>query len=165
MSVADADTITILPLVKTDPRAWALMPALLERVRSFCERYDTDSAPGYLAQVVVEHFVAEPEDKLPVRALVALQGETMVGHLLVEVSQWSGRTYATITQLEADVAIPRQQMIDAFEQIAWWAKHKGASILRVLAVVNDEHAAARIRMFRTVYGLQPSRVVMNKEIA
>jgi hypothetical protein len=162
--MADAGAITILALVKSDPRAWAFMPAVLERVRAFCERYDLDSTPHVLSQTVIEHFVVD-EARSSVRALVALREERIVGHCLVSLEAWCGTVYATVVQYEMDEPLPTQQVRDTLEQVEWWAKGKGATVLRVLACLTDSRGPARIRAFQSLYGFRPTRQILDKEIS
>jgi hypothetical protein len=154
--------IRILPLVKSEPEAWALMPEALARIEKFCGTYDADSTPEVLRQAVMEHFVAD-DAKSSVRVLVALRDGRMIGHTLVSLDAWCGKTYLTVVQFETDAPIPRHLVRDAMEQAAWWAKGKGASVMRVLART-DERGAARARAFRAFYGFCPKRVVMDRSL-
>src|SRR5690242_5854970 len=96
--MSDAGEVSIIALDRRDPRAWALMPAVLDRVRSFCERYQTDSTPEGLADRVMEHFAAADEACRLMRVLVALRDGELVGHCVISLDGFGGNVYATLVQ-------------------------------------------------------------------
>lgn len=156
--------IRVLPLLREYPEAWARMPEALARIEKFCARYDTDTAPDVLAEAVRLHFLYDqpgPDRPLAggVRVLVALDGETMIGHAVLSLENWCGRLHVTILQYELDRPIPTSLVRDAVEQIVAWARARGAVSLRLFAR-QDERGAARARLFRR-WGFRPTWLRMD----
>src|SRR5262245_19190657 len=155
--------IEIQLLTRERGEHWGLLPQVMVRAARFCDKHDTDTTPDSLCQAIAEHFVCEPS-RQTVRCVVALEDGLLVGHLVVSVDPWCGKTFATIVQYETDVVLPRPAVREALEKIADWAERKGAHLLRVLAIHDDGRGEARARLFRSVYGFQPRRIMLDKPL-
>jgi hypothetical protein len=153
--------IRIVPLMHSETETWELMPEALARIEKFCGRYDADSTPDVLRKAVMSNFVADQKDAV-VRVVVAVRDKRVIGHALLSLDSWCGTVYLTVVQFETDEPIPRALIRDAQEQIAWWAKQRGAVIDRVLARL-DERGAARVRLFRML-GYRPKRLIMDRSL-
>src|SRR5262245_24752054 len=155
--------IEIQLLTRDNAAHWALLPGVLLRAATFCNKFDSDTTPESLCQSIAEHFVCVPE-RQTVRAVVALEDGALVGHLLVSLDPWCGRLFATIVQYESDVPLPRELVLKTFDEIAEWARSKGACILRALAIADDGRGAARARLYRSIFGFQPRRIMLDKRL-
>lgn len=153
--------IEIQLLTRDNPSHWALLPEVIERAAGFCKRYDTDTRPEDLSQAIREHFVTDPRGQT-VRGVVALKEGILVGHLLVSLDHWCGALFATIVQYEMDVPFPKAMLRATFDEIAEWARSKGAHILRGLAIADDGRGDARARLYRAMYGFKPRRIMLDK---
>jgi len=153
----------IYDLARIDPGSWALIPRVVERVGMFCRKYDTDTQPEQICQRVVEHFVVD-EKRQTVRVWVATQGDDLIGHCVVTLDEWCGTVIATIVQYESDVPLNREQVRWAFDEIASWARSKGASVMRILTLHTDERGLARARLFHRLYGFHPTHMVCDRAL-
>ena len=148
-------------LTRDSPADWTLVPQVLVRAAMFCRKYDADTTPESLCQSIMEHFVCEP-GRQSVRAMVAVQDGVLVGHLLLSLDHWCGTMFCTVVQYESDQPLEHAKVLAAFDDIAAWARGKGATILRLLAIGDDGRAAARVRLFQRVFGFQPRRIMLDK---
>jgi hypothetical protein len=155
--------IEIQLLTRDEAQHWTLLPQVLLRVALFCRKHDTDTTPESLCQSIMEHFVCEPS-RQTVRVVVALQDGQLIGHLIVSLDYWCGKLFGTIVQYETDATLPRPAVREALEKIADWAERKGAHLLRVLAIADDGRGDARARLFRSVYGFEPRRIMLDKPL-
>lgn len=153
----------LLTLTREYPECWHYMPAVLERVATFCTKYDTDTKPEYMVRQVSTHFVADDE-RQTVRAIAGLIDDRLVGHCVISLDSWCGTGIVTIAQFELDEPMPRAVIRDGLEQIAWWGKSRGGAIMRLWAIQDDSRGAARTRLFRMLYGFQPARMISDKAL-
>ena len=146
----------IFPLHRSNPLAWALLPAALDRVRKFRATYERFGDVERLCRVIEAHFLTDDPNLL---LIVGYDGEKLVGHLLLTLDEWMGDKFVMIHQYEWDTALPRAEVREHLARIEEWARRKGAGQVRVIA-----EGPVRERAYRAFYGFEGGKTLMTKKV-
>jgi L-amino acid N-acyltransferase YncA len=84
----------------TEPQGWALMYGMCQRVWSFCEKYDRHTNPTTLVRNLMQAFTADNCLLFPIAILNI--SDQVVGHALVSIEPWTGKTFLVVLQLAID---------------------------------------------------------------
>lgn len=151
--------IVIALMAKDSPDCWRYMPEVCERLRRFCARYDSDADPEQLVQTYQANFVASTPYMI---CLVALDGESIIAHLLVQLSEWMGCRYGMILQYEHEEdarGIPPLALQRTASWVERWAKDQGAKYMQNM-VRNPKLSS----LFAKEYGYHPHAMIMRKAL-
>lgn len=150
----------VVELWSGDQHSWALMPAMLYRIGTFAQRYDSDADTSMMIAHLKMAFV-HPKPSAVMLAMLDEKG-TLIGHLLVTIESWFGTSFATIVQYEVDkgVRVPRGFQKIALARIEEWAKERGCTFVQALA-----RNATVARAFTTFHGFEENRVVVRKSLS
>jgi hypothetical protein len=146
----------IFPLHRSNPLAWALLPAVLDRVRAFRATYEHFGDVERLCRVIEAHFLVDDPD---VMLIVGWDGARVVGHALLTLDEWLGDKFVTIQQYEWDAALPRAEVRAHLARIEEWARRKGAGQIRVVA-----EGPVRERAYRAFYGFEGGKTLMSRKV-
>ena len=151
-------TQQLMILDKSDSLSWALMPLAVERIKTFCHFYQTDTNAEALANLVHLHFVA---DQPLMKVAVGFQkGRGVFAHLLACIDENVGNRFLTIMQVEADVPFEdRDAVNDIYKQLEAWAVSHGAIEANIVTL-----DTAHVKLFERFYGFKQHRIVMRKPL-
>lgn len=158
MAPGKSSEYRILPLTKDAPEAWQHIPALCDRLREFCLKYDSDANTTMLLQAYQQHFLSDTPQML---AFVLLDAGVMVGHLLVSIDVWMGCKVCSILQYEKEgtTLIPREQLRQTLEGIATWGRSQGALHFQALVRRPD-----LVKAFQGVYDFRSFAMILRKSL-
>jgi hypothetical protein len=145
----------IFPLLESDPRSWALMPAALARVKTFAIFHEPDEVPDDLCRRVRMAFAAND----PVYTiLVGLKDGKIVGHSLLVVEQYGPKRVVTVQQyaLDQGSGVTGEMVKEQVRITKRVARSLGATEIRAKA--KDE---ARVRAFAR-YGFRPFATLLTQ---
>jgi len=150
---------------KTNRNVGSYGPAVIERIKTFCEAYDSDVKPDDFAAHLMEQMTLD----MPYTLVIAGVDEGNVfGHLIASVEQfYGGEPLLMILQIEIDKEWEgeRKALYDAaFPVILGWAARLGCKKIRIWGrnrEVADKFAdrfgfvdTGRVLMERDIEGLQ-----------
>jgi hypothetical protein len=146
-------------LSKDNPLAWALVPHALERIKRFSVKYETDTNPEVLADLIQQHFVS---DKPLLLVIVAYRpGKGVFAHALACIDDITGSRFVTIMQLETDIPFKdRAEVKRMWDQFKVWGLENGATEARIVTMDDNIHA----RMFQRYHGFKKHRISMRKSL-
>jgi len=109
------------------------MPQVLDRVKKFCEEYETDLVFPFLRSVIIAEFGKENSDMY---LLVAIKGKVVVGYTLILIEVWSGIRHAVVHQSQMDegIPLPLEELEPWKPLLNAWTLEKKAKDLRCLAI-------------------------------
>jgi hypothetical protein len=144
---------TVIRMQRDDERTWALMPVVLDRIRAFCEAFETETLPAE-AEEIVRVWFASGDHRLGLWVVVDAAGRA-VGHLLA-VPEISGDHYKStlIRQAYIDAGVdlgPVSKLV--FDEVAAWSRQLG--IHKVFIVTHREEATLARR-----WGFTPHKTIM-----
>lgn len=137
--------------------AWAYLPLLLQRIRSFSQYHEGIGNPDALARAMEINFISD-EPVLLALIIVDDDGQ-VIAHALVSLDEWLGTKYITLQQYQTDRAIPRDRINEGLRYIENWGRLRGAEEAR--AVVDGEKLQ---RAYKIFLGLKPYKMIMNKSL-
>lgn len=125
---------------------YAIIGRVLQRIRDFSAKYDTDGDPDAIERDVELDFAAGTNGY---HILVALKDLDVVGHLLSRSVDYFGRRYVYVQQMELDAGsgVTLEQERAAFRVIKQWQRSIGALGIRAVAP-----SAAHVRRLRMLHG-------------
>jgi len=123
-----------------------MVPALCGRVLRFCETYETADA----GRILVANFAAGFGTRRPeLWAIVGVnKAGGIVGHVLISLDQWTGKTILVILQWQMDYAAPASSYRDGLAIVKQLAATIAASEIRLMARTEHEGDMRRWRLFR-----------------
>jgi hypothetical protein len=136
------------------------------RIVSFCEKYDSDADPGFLAIAVAQSVVLDQPRYLLLLGFAEtdeLRSDVPMAHLLATLEEYHGRRVVMISQLEHDPDAGRfsdEVYTEGLRQVREWALSLGASTIRVWARTEQ---VARVFEKRAGFVRSP-RVLMTLEL-
>jgi hypothetical protein len=139
-------------ITKGDKESWGLVPELLDRVKTFCTKYDTDTDGISICRLVETHFII---DNPQLFMVACMRGDEMVGHSLASIEVYYEKRVLTIIQLELDNVVDRDIIMKGFNAILSWGMLQGAEDVRI-----STGTRAKAKMLRRFYGFKPHRMVM-----
>lgn len=149
----------IVLLDKRDSLSWSLMPAVMDRVRQFCEEFGTDGNPELLVDSIRKHFVAD----IPLMLTVAAVEEgKVVGHAVASIDTFLNKRYLTIMQLCIDKKYRSKVFskdMGGWKKMLEWGKNNGAHEVQVLT-----SSKSRSRLFKQCFGLREHRILMRGDL-
>lgn len=154
--IAVSGNLEVFSVDSNSAKGWQLFPHAILRIVKFCQQYDSDAdAKKLVAQLKTNFVYSEPNGYI----LLLLEGQTVVGHILVAMEEWFGTKMATIIQLEIDKPMDRELQKRALEDVENWARLKGATFVQCMAR-NDTVA----RAFSIYHGFTRQRIMMRKSL-
>lgn len=152
--------LQILVVERTCRVSWAYMTTALDRIRAFCEKYDSDANVETLFDNIIVNFASGKPVVIPL--LLLDRDGTVRGHMLLTIEDWMGCRMATIIQLEVDHETPLtiEVIQPAYDWVEGWAQKQGAQFLQCFA--RNEMVE---RLFRQRYGFDTKRILMRKKLA
>lgn len=153
-----ATDVRIVLVRKEDEHSWPLVPAVCARIARFCRQYHSDADQEEIVTVYQHNFMM-PDPKII--AIVALDNDRLIAHLLISLDQWMGEKVATILQYEQeeDAQIPPEILQRTFAWVRNWAAEHGASHLQCLV----RHPKLS-KAFATHYGFHPFALIMRQPV-
>ena len=147
----------VIALRPDNPRSWALMPYVLERIKAFCAAEQPDEVPENLAWRVSSAFVSADSCY---GIIVGLQDGVIVGHALLTLEGHEEKRWLTVQQYQLDKGsgMTRETVKKYVEEIKKVARVLKAGELRARA-----KGEARIRAFRA-YGFKPMATILFQEV-
>jgi hypothetical protein len=149
-------TMRIFALEKQSPESWAMMPAILDRVRGFCFHYGTDVPAANIVNAITAHFIA---DKPTVRAWAIFNAESLVGHAITTIEDIAGVKILLFLQWEMDEGIDRVVLQNAFDMACQWGLEHGATEAQ-LSTFNE----ILQKMFSRCWGFKVHRIIMRRAL-
>ena len=150
---------SVVAFSKDKPFCWSLMPAMLERIGKFAERYCPDTMPPLLLSHVMKDFTAVQQGFF---ILGAVQDEELVGHLLtvISVPPWSNNRRALVLQYEIDdeARAPLGLLRAGLDLVVDWAKTQYCS--KIIAETKTEKMK---RLFTMCYGFKLDMIQVERE--
>lgn len=143
---------------RDEPRAWAVMPALLDRVGHFCEQLDTETTPKEMQDLVRVMFM-NGDWRLGAWAVV-MDGWLLVAHLVATPEPLGVDTirYVLVRQAEVDRSVPLATITpEVFEDVKVWTRSLGLS--RILMIT---HRSAKSMARR--WGFKPKKTLMELDL-
>jgi len=151
-----ADSPRLLRIEQSNPFAWALLPYILDRVALFCEKYDPETVPREMSDLVKAWFVVGDQR---LGLWVAERQGVVCAHLLAtpEPLGSEGR-YILVRQAEVDPGVDIRDITrTTFAAVEEWTKSYGLS--RICMVTHrNAHAMARM------WGFKPYKTIMTKDL-
>jgi len=141
-------------LHRDEPKSWTVMPLLLDRIRDFCLRMDTDTEPEEAASCIRAWFImGDPKLGL----WISTEDSKIIGHLWatpepIGAEQWK---YVLIRQAEVDRGYNTMPITEqAFQQVIDWTKSIGLKKVRMITHRNW-------RSMRRRWGFEPFKIMMD----
>jgi hypothetical protein len=149
--------IEVVPLDARIPRAWGLMPIVLDRLVAFAREEEPDENPEELRWRVQQSFAA---NDYAYRLLAVLNDGAVVGHALLAVEERAGNRWLTIQQYALDKHSGVTREIVDFWMNAFCDLARELKAKQLRARVKGE---ARLRAFGR-YGLKPFAVLVARDV-
>jgi len=99
-------------------KSWALMPKVLDRIKLFCDKYDTETKPAILIPQIRQMFATD-SPYLGLWGIIDENGE-IIGHILVTVEQYCNEPFLLIMQAECvnNIEITKK----TFNEVIKWGR-------------------------------------------
>jgi len=149
----------IAVLDKHQANDWRYVPVLCARLRSFCQRYDSDADGHVLTEAYQTHFLSDTPRML---GIVMIEADHLQAHLLVSIDQWMGCTVCTVLQYEHDAQatpIPHATLQAIFAWVGQWARQHNA--VRMQCLVREKRL---VKTFAACYGFSPYALIMTQAL-
>lgn len=119
------------------------MPDAMRRIVRFCSQYsEDDPTGGDLCRSLVNSFVA---DDPPVMAVLLMQDDTVVGHLLLSLDKWLQQQVLSLVQFQLDRPLPRDFVKRELAGVEEWGRLHGCAKVQAFAI--SEKLARAYRVF------------------
>ena len=145
----------IIRLSGKDPRCWALMPLLTERVINSAIRFNQANFAQLVEEVVNE--LTRGGDKYAV--WMDVHDWKITAHLLVHEDWFNGRKIAYIEHFVADKPVLPADSRMVWTEMESWARSRGCT--EVFMVTNRLN---RVRAWERRYGMKMVKAVMTREL-
>ena len=145
-------------MVRDDPRAWAWVPIILNRIALFCRTMDTDTWPDEAVELT-RYWFATGDPRLGLWVGIQDQ-ERLVGHLLATPEPLGSKEarYVLIRQAQVDPGLDsRKAARETFQQVLDWTKAQG---LTQLTMVTHRSAVSMARRWE----FQQQKVIMRRTV-
>jgi len=143
---------------RDEPKAWGVMPALLERVGKFCERLDTETTPKEMQDLVRVMFMNG--DWRLGAWVVVMDGWLLVAHLIAtpEPLGVDAIRYVLVRQAEVDRSVDLTAVTpQVFDDVKVWTR--GYGLDRILMIT---HRSAKSMARR--WGFRPKKTLMEMSL-
>lgn len=126
----------------SDTDSWPLFPKAIQRIRTFCNLYDSDVNQYILVEYLKLSFVS-PQPTAFVMVAVDDNDGYVWGHLLCISEKWFGDPSVTIVQMEKDKAyrLSKSDWLEGWKALKTFCWFHHAKYLQVAA---RSRAAARL---------------------
>ena len=131
------------------------MPQLLDRIRAFCVKFDSDAEVEDLCQEYLENFVSRTPQAI---AIVSVAGTRVTGHMLGFIQQVGRKKALHVFQYEVDESLG-EILKAGFDLFCDWGVSRGATMITAEAI-NDKIE----RLDRVFFGLKRHRILLRKEL-
>lgn len=141
---------------RTDQYSRYIFPAFVDRALEFIKKYQSETDPVWLQQLLYNAFQHDLES---VKLLCAVDSKNnIVAHVIAYVDQYGTRgSVAFICQVEKDLTNP-EIMDEGFKiLVAWKEKHKLNGMMHF--ALNEKVA----RVFQMEYGFKTHRIIQVRE--
>ena len=148
---------TIIRVQRDSPISWAWVPFVLARIARFCEKYDTETEPLEMVELVRNLF-STGDPRLGLWILVA--DHQIIGHILCMPEPFGANhwKYVLVREAEIDPDIDvRKEAEEAFEQIKTWTRSLGLSRIMMLTHRREDSMARR-------WSFKPYKAVMQLQL-
>ena len=149
----------IVAFSREKSHCWSMMPAMLERIGKFAEKYCPDTYPPALVESVMRDF-AEPK---PGFFILGAMNEDydLKGHMIacISIPPWSNQRRCLILQYGLDESLPIGLVRAASEMLVDWAKEQYCN--RIIAETKTEQAR---RAFEIFYGFKTDMIQVSREL-
>lgn len=133
----------VLRVQRDTPISWAWFPFVLARIARFCEKFDTETEPLEMVDLVRNLFCnGDPRLGL----WICIANQQIIGHTLAMPEPFGSEhwKYCLIREAEVDPGVDvRKETEDVFEDVKRWANSIGLSKIMMLTHRNSEAMARR----------------------
>jgi radical SAM superfamily enzyme YgiQ (UPF0313 family) len=134
-------------------KSWALMPKMLDRIKLFCDRYDTETKPSFLIPQIRQMFAID-NPYLGLWGVIDGDKE-IVGHILVTVEQYCNEPYLLVMQAECINNVETTKKI--FDEVIKWGQ---SNKIRKIHITTERLPEAFIRKYK----FRKLRTILIKDI-
>lgn len=147
----------LISIHRDDPRAWAWMPLILQRIGKFCEDFDVETLPSE-AQEWVRYWFVSGDPRLGFW-IVVRDDIQLVGHMWATPEPMGDHPrYVLVRQAQVNKGVDiRWETEMAFQAMRSWGEKMGLTKI-IMATHRNQEAMARR------WGFRPFKSVMKLEL-